>query len=451
MRIGMIGRLAALVAAFCALTASGAYTSKITMDKPDGFYKSGETATCTVELFKDGEPLVGEKVFYLIRWENQNFKRGIFVTDGKPKKFSYKSDKPGWVYFGFQVLDENGKPRSGPGVTKHKFIQRVTEIGAVFDADKIRYTVKRPDDFEEFWNARKAEVAEHDLQPKLVELNSRDKGIKLFAFRLSCPRGIAATGYIAYPADAKPKSLPAYISYLSWTNTDANRWNAVHNAKRGMLALMASWHGLPVDKSKEYYETELKKLVDGGLPGIDDRDKWVMGEVSIRVLCELKFLKSQPLWDGKNLISVGGSLGGAQSAWAAALDPDVSLAVINVPCFCEFDGAAVGRRGSLPRGGANHEIFKSPAALAAQNYFDCVHFAPMIKCETYVCTGFSDEACHPSSVYAFYNALPETTTKAISTDPCTGHFGTTVNTIGNQRFADFLKEAKVGAIPSEVK
>ena len=447
----MFKRCFLLLSAMFALIACGAYSSKITLDKPDGFYKSGDTATCTVQLFKDDEPLVGEKVFYLIRWENQNVKRGIFVTDGKPKKFSYRSDKPGWVYFGFQVLDENGKPRSGKGVNKHKLINRVTEIGAMFDADKIRYTAKRPADFEDFWKERKAEVDAQDLQPKLVELDSKNKGIKLFAFTLSCPRGIKASGYLAYPVNAKPRSLPAYITYLSWTNTDANRWSAVNIAKRGMVAIIATWHGLPGGKSKEYYDATLKKLVNGGITGIEDRDKWVMGEVPIRVLCELKFLKSQPLWDGRNLVSVGGSLGGAQSTWAAALDPDVTLAVINVPCFCEFDGAAVGRRGSIPRGGANHKIAKSPEALAAQSYFDCVHFAPMIKCETYVCTGFSDEACHPSSVYAFYNALPRTTKKAITTDPKTGHFGTTVNTRGNSRFRRLLEEVKIGEIPSEVK
>jgi len=447
----MFKRCFLLLSAMFALIACGAYNSKITLDKPDGFYKSGDTATCTVQLFKDDEPLVGEKVFYLIRWENQNVKRGIFVTDGKPKKFSYRSDKPGWVYFGFQVLDENGKPRSGKGVNKHKLINRVTEIGAMFDADKIRYTAKRPADFEDFWKERKAEVDAQDLQPKLVELDSKNKGIKLFAFTLSCPRGIKASGYLAYPVNAKPRSLPAYITYLSWTNTDANRWSAVNIAKRGMVAIIATWHGLPGGKSKEYYDATLKKLVNGGITGIEDRDKWVMGEVPIRVLCELKFLKSQPLWDGRNLVSVGGSLGGAQSTWAAALDPDVTLAVINVPCFCEFDGAAVGRRGSIPRGGANHKIAKSPEALAAQSYFDCVHFAPMIKCETYVCTGFSDEACHPSSVYAFYNALPRTTKKAITTDPKTGHFGTTVNTRGNSRFRRLLEEVKIGEIPSEVK
>ena len=80
----MFKRCVLLFAALFALDARGAYSAKITLDKPDGFYKSGETATCTVQLLKDGEPLVGEKVFYLIRWENQNVRRGTFVTDGKP-------------------------------------------------------------------------------------------------------------------------------------------------------------------------------------------------------------------------------------------------------------------------------------------------------------------------------------------------------------------------------
>ena len=447
----MLKRCASLFSALLTLAACGAYSGKISLDHPDGFYRSGETATCTVQLFKDGKPLVGEKVFVLIRWENSTVKRLVFVTDGKPKKFSYRSDKPGWVYFGFQVLDENGRPRRGKGVDKHKLIARVVEIGAIFDAERIRYTAKRPADFAEFWERRKAEVAAHDLKPRLVELDPKTPGVKLFAFQLSCPRGIRATGYLAYPAEAAPKSLPAYIFYLSWANVDANRWIAVSNAKRGMVALSVTWHGLPVGRSPKYYDTILKQRIKGGMPGITDRDKWVMGEISFRVLCELKFLKSQPLWNGRDLISIGGSLGGAQSAWAAALDPDVTLAVINVPCFCEFDGAAVGRRGSIPRGGTNHRTAKSPEALAAQSYFDCVHFAPMIRCETYVCTGFSDEACHPSSVYAFYNALPRTTRRAISTDPRTGHYGTTVNTRGNRRLAELLRQARVGAIPSEVR
>ena len=69
-----------------------------------------------------------------------------------------------------------------------------------------------------------------------------------------------------------------------------------------------------------------------------------------------------------------------------------------------------------------------------------------------VCGGYSaNECCHPSSVYAFYNALPKGTKKSISTSPRTGHFGTTVNTDGKNRLDAFFREVGVGAVPSEVK
>ena len=434
-----------------ALAVSGAYSAKIALNKPKGFYKSGETATCTVQFFKDGKPLVGEKVRLITRWEGKDVKTEVRVADGKTMTLSYTGDKPGWVYFGVQVLGKDGKPvkaNSSKSALMRRFKSTTAaEIGAMFDAEKIRYTVEPPADFDEFWAKRLAEVAAQDLDPKLTELKSGVRGIKLFAVELSCPRGIKATGYLAYPGNAVPKSLPACLSYLSWANTDASRGAALVNAKRGALAFSVTWHGLPVGKKATYYEGILKKRVRGGMVGITDRDKWIMGEISFRVLCELKFLKSRPEWNGKDLISIGGSLGGAQSVTAAALDKDVTLALVNVPCFCEFDGAAVGRKGSIPRrSGA-----KTPGALKAQSYFDCAHLARRIKCDIYVCTGFADEGCPPSCVYGFFNAIPEGTNKVISTNPKTGHYGTTANVGGNARLNAFFKEAKIGVVPSEVK
>jgi cephalosporin-C deacetylase-like acetyl esterase len=451
MNIDMFKRLAVLTAVFGALIAWGGYTSEIALDRKDGIYRSGETAVCTVRLFKDGQPLAGEKVRLSTKWEGKLVKTEDIVADGKPMTVSYTTEQPGWVYFGVQVLGKDGKPVNANS-SKSALMRRfkpttAAEIGAMFDVEKIRYTVEPPADFDEFWAKRLAEVAAQELEPKLTELKSGVQGIKLFAVELSCPRGIKATGYLAYPENAAPKSLPACLSYLSWTNSDASRGGAIVNAKRGAVAFSATWHGLPVGKDAKYYEGILKKRVNGGMTGITDRDTWIMGEISFRVLCELKFLKSLPEWNGKDLISIGGSLGGAQSTTAAALDKDVTLALVNVPCFCEFDGAAVGRKGSIPRRSGS----KTPEALKAQSYFDCAHLARTIKCDIFVCTGFADEGCPPSCVYAFYNAIPEGTNKVISTNPKTGHYGTTANVGGNARVEAFFKEAKIGAVPSEVR
>ena len=95
--------------------------------------------------------------------------------------------------------------------------------------------------------------------------------------------------------------------------------------------------------------------------------------------------------------------------------------------------------------------WRTPEALKAQSYFDCAHLARTIKCDVYVCTGFADEGCPPSCVYGFYNAIPEGTKKVISTNPKTGHYGTTANVGGNARIDAFFKAAKIGEVPSEVK
>ncbi|MBR6314389.1 MAG: acetylxylan esterase, partial [Clostridia bacterium] len=75
--------------------------------------------------------------------------------------------------------------------------------------------------------------------------------------------------------------------------------------------------------------------------------------------------------------------------------------------------------------------------------YDCVNFAPMIKCEVYVCTGFSDELCPPSNVFAFYNALPEGTKKTMCTSPFTGHYGTTRNPAASERLKQLQGATKV--------
>ena len=103
-------RFLTLVLVFCgAATLFGLYNGKVELDKADGFYKVGETATCSVKLTKDGKPLTGAKVRCTIKWECTPVAIKDFETTGKPVKFSYKADKPGWVYFGFEVLGENGE------------------------------------------------------------------------------------------------------------------------------------------------------------------------------------------------------------------------------------------------------------------------------------------------------------------------------------------------------
>ena len=444
--------LGVIMGAMLAATALGKYDADISLDKEDGIYDVGDTVVCRVLLRKDGKPLKGAKARLVRKWEGRVAKYAPFTTTGEPVEFTYRGVKPGWVYFGIELLGEDGKPMKASGSRFKSLRSRkptiVAEIGALFSPDKIVSPVRTPADFDEFWAKRKAEVEAVTAAPTLRELKSGVEGVKLFAVTIPCPRGVTATGYLAYPENAKPGTLPAYIFFQSLTYGDVNRHSALSKAKQGAVAFAATWHGFPVAKSVNYYPKVLRPYFRGGQPGLGDREKWVYSDMFFRVMSELKFLKSRPEWNGKTLVVYGGSLGGIQSAFAAAIEPAATMAVVSVPSSCECNAHEAGRTpyGTYRRFGIE-KLKEHPELLEAGFYYDAVNFGKRIKCEVHVCTGFTDESCYPSNVYAFYNAIPATTRKTLTTNPRTGHFNTTKNVNGDSRVGEIFRSTEISELP----
>jgi len=434
--------------------ADGRYSGVVSLDHADGFYQTGETAICRVLLRRGGEALSGAKARLLVKWNGQTVETRDFTTAGEPMEFSYRSDTPGWICFGFEVLGKDGEVLSGEGVCKHRMKPAiVTEIGALFDADKIVSCVREPADFDEFWAKRRAEVrAASPPRTELKELDAKTPGVKLFSVLLHCPRGIAASGYLAYPENAAPRSLKAGVFFQSLTFTDALRHRAVDMAKNGVLGFSASWHGFPAARPLNFYPDAIRPYYQQGLRDLGDREKWVNSDMFFRVMCELEFVKSLPEWNGRDLAVMGGSLGGIQTIFAAAVDPLVTLALVAVPSSCECNAFEAGR---TPNGVFRRipvdDLKRHPEYLETGFYYDAVNFARRIKCEIFVCTGFTDEACHPGNVFAFYNALPATTRKTMTTDPRTGHYNTTKDPRAAARLREFGGGITVSKQPDELR
>ena len=164
----------------------------------------------------------------------------------------------------------------------------------------------------------------------------------------------------------------------------------------------------------------------------------------IRVMRALDYVKSLPEWDGKNLIVIGGSQGGAQAIVAAALDPQVTICIAGVPALSEHSGplAKPQRQPGWPRlykADANGQP-DNPAVCKAAAYFDNIYFAKRIKGEAWFSTGFVDNVCVPTGVFAAFNNLPAGIVKEITTTP-TGNHGAS-NTKGNARLDQFFKNLK---------
>ncbi len=411
------------------------------LDHPDGIYRSGETLQLTGMLCRGGKPVSEGALRIILKWEGKEIGMTDIPCTGAPFLFTYRSDKPGWIYFGLQVIYREGKIVDHPAreILQARKRLLVDEIGAIYDPEKLRFAGQAPDDLMEFWAEERRKLDRVPFDTVTEPLDSGDPAVELYSVTVQAGVDRPVTAYLAFPKGAKAGSLPAYVEYLSLCWSDAHAEFAVNAARRGALGMAATWHGFPIGRETAFYEECAKKVNTHS--GTNDRLKWFFHDVMIRTLRALDYVKSRPEWNHKDLIVQGGSLGGAETSVAAALDPDVTLALVSVCSFCEFDGRPAGRamRWNTEDG--------SPEVLRALSYYDVCNLTPHFHSETYFCAGYADEACHPSKVLAAYNNLPVGIIKGYYGNPRTGHYGTTKNIAANERIAKFFHETTVGIYP----
>ena len=413
----------------------------LALDHADGIYKSGETLLLTGTLCRGGEPVTEGALRIVTKWEGVETGTIDIANTGAPFLFTFRSGRPGWIYFGFEVVDRDGKVVDHPARTIPQSRKNllVSEIGAVYDPDKLRVCTPPPADLEEFWAKQRKKLDLVPFDTVIEPLDSGDPAVELVSVSVQAGVNRPVTAYLAYPRGAKPGTLPAYVEFLSHCWSDAHRDFAIGAAKRGALGMAATWHGLPIGREEEFY---VKSGADfKSTAGVKSPETWSFLPVFIRNLRALDYIKSRPEWNGRDLIVQGGSLGGAETAVAAAFDPAVTLALVGVSSFCEFDGRAAGRTLRKETLGGDTET------LRALSYFDVVNLTPLFHCESYFCTGYADEVCFPSKVLVAYNNLPASLVKGYFGNPYTGHYGTTKNVVGNERIARFFNETTVGLCP----
>src|SRR4029079_15794966 len=107
-----------LILGLLAITAEATFAGSsvdVRLDKVDGFYQVGEEAVCTVTLLNDGKPAVGEKLRCTVKRERDIVRQAEFFCDGKALEIRASMDRPGSLYFGFEIIGPDGNPLQGEG------------------------------------------------------------------------------------------------------------------------------------------------------------------------------------------------------------------------------------------------------------------------------------------------------------------------------------------------
>jgi cephalosporin-C deacetylase len=371
----------------------------IVTDRPEAIYPRGATVRFLVTVTCGGERIKQGKLIYRLDLDGaKELSRGTAELGAQPTVIEGSLSEPGFLQclVGYVPVVEEGE-RPTPISTR---------AAAAIDPLAIEPSMPVPDDFDAFWGAQKARLAQVPMRPTLVWVESPDDAVDCYNVTIPCvaPRPVA--GYLARPVDAKPKSLPAILLVHGAGVGSSDLGAAVAAAKRGALALDINAHGIPNGKPREFYDAlAAGELKDYRFAGRESRDTCYFLGMFLRLQRALDFLTIQPEWNGRALCVTGHSQGGGQALVAAGLDPRVTFIAAGVPAICDHTGRAVGRINGWPKLVPDRDGKPDPTILQVSRYFDAVNFATRTKAEAILSVGFIDTTCPPTSVYAAYNRL----------------------------------------------
>ncbi len=372
------------------------------------FYAPGEKMTFELRL-TGAEQATNRACF--IKWvrtgdDGKREEGKVPASADEPLVLETSLDKPGFVRIFAELVDKDGKPcRKDAEKYKGERNKIFFDGGAGVEPEKLQ-SVPEPADFDAFWTKQKARLVAMPMTVRRKELPSQQG--RVYAVEISCPSVRPVTGYLQVPADASPTNrYPCRLDlhgYGYYPNPKAptGAWH------KDALVLSINAHGLRLPEfgaDAAYYkalEWEIKS--NGHTYGFDpkqnaDPETAYFNGMALRVMRALQYLKSLPEWNGKDLIASGGSQGGLQTIWAAALDPDVTRAESTITWCCDMGGTELGRN----RGGWYVRW------VPALGYYDPVNMARRIPktCLTVIPrAGLGDYVCPPSGLAVLYNNIP---------------------------------------------
>lgn len=365
----------------------GELTFTGTTDKEAALYQPGEKMVFNVRLLDDGKPAAGQKLQWKRTGDDGKTETGEGIASASdPLVITTALEKPGFVRIEVAAKGEDNKPLLNAKNQAIRF-----DGGAGVEIEKLA-SIPEPADFDAFWAAQKAMLAQVPLKFTLTEIPTAKPGFVLYDVKVECVGGKPVSGYLTKPQNAAPKSLRAQVGFMGYGVTSAQPAYA-----DGAMLLNINAHGIENGKDEDYY----KGLKEGELKGYgfkaDENAKpessYFNGMV-LRLVRALEFVKAQPEWNGKDLSVGGGSQGGFQALAAAALDKDVTKCFAAVPWLCDLGGITLGRQ----RGWR-------PDYAEGLGYYDSVNMAKRIQCPVSITAGLGDYVCPPSGVAVLYNNI----------------------------------------------
>ena len=400
---------------------------QVSPDVEAGVYEPGQKVTWSIAVTDESQPVAG-KIDYNVRQGGlkEVAAGSAELQDGKAQVTASRGDA------GTLLLTVKFQPAGAKEIT--------TYCGAAFGPEKIARSAPPPDDFDEFWRTKIAELDAVPMNAELTAVDVGDQKVEYFRITLGNIRGTKIYGQIARPAGKT--NLPALLQ-VQWAGVyPLQREWVLGPARNGWLAMNIIAHDLPIDEKNEFYSAQAgKELKDYPGIGNDDRETSYFLRMFLSCRRAVDYLTQHPDWNKQALVVQGGSQGGYQALVTAGLHPAVTALAANVPAGCDHTGKQAGRAPGWPNwAGRTWQGKDEQKMLTTARYFDAMNFAARIKCPALIGLGLSDTVCPAEGVLATCNQIAGPKTIVIM--PRADHGGD--HRAYYQAYGPFLEQQKQG-------
>ncbi|MBR4785695.1 MAG: acetylxylan esterase [Fibrobacter sp.] len=289
--------------------------------------------------------------------------------------------------------------------------------------------VSEPDmlpDFNEFWDAAKAQLESIEMAPNLIEVTkkSSDKCKVYLVEFASVPDGpegdsVIVRGYYLEPQDGKPHPVIMHFmgydtpgTFVSCPGANGGDYAEFYLSHRGQYINRA-----PADKRGDGLDMDFtSEYGDWFAFNFGYRDGYYYRGAFMDCVQAVRFMATRPTSDMNNLFAEGASQGGALTYAVAALS-DYTFAAI-APCvaflgdypdyFAIVDWPGNTAKDSWKKYVAAHPGLTDEDMYKFLSYFDTKNLATRITCPVIASSCLQDGTCPPHTNLAPYNNLKVT-------------------------------------------
>lgn len=398
----MIRNTKTIFAVFAALCLSAQLFAQLyfvgNSDKNPLAYKCGEEMVFSISLFDGDKIKTGQKLIWHISGDDgQAPQSGTAISGKNPLALTAKCNKPGFVRVRVFAVDDNGKKIDSKLIKQWGNTTTVDfQGGAGAEIEKIENSGKAPEDFDAFWQRQLA--AQSKIEPKhtIKKLPEFSKGnFEAYLLNIDC-LGKPAKAFITIPKNAKQKSLPLIALFHGY---GVSRINPTFSENAITLSVLR--HSYDALKDDAYYKAKANGELKGfGLSASENKnpENCYFKFMVMRDLRALEYAKKNIAeWNGKDLTVKGGSMGGFQALFVAALDKDVSLCCADIPWMTDLWASDCDS--------ARQPCEFKPQWTPQIRYFDATFAAKRIKCPVQIRAWLGDYTCPPAGVMVLYNNI----------------------------------------------